>query len=611
MCGINGFNFSDKSLILKMNQSIAHRGPDAEGFFTNDNVSVGHRRLSIIDLSEMGKQPMFYKEFVITYNGEIYNFSELKNELKLQNHQFQSESDTEVILHAYEEWGFECVKKFNGMWAFCIYDKLKNIFFISRDRFGVKPLYYYFYDKKFIFSSELKAIRQHDLKLDINKIALNYYFYQKYITGEHTIFKQVFKLKPSHSLIFNLETREIKLEKYFKLDEEIEQQKLHSLKDRLGRIEDLIVDAVDKRLISDVPVGSFLSGGIDSSLISAIIARKKKDFDTFSIGFKEKTFNELPYSIKVADYIKTNHHYKILDLNSEIVKSIFSDLDEPFGDASILPTFLLSKMTREKVTVSLSGDAGDEVFGGYDTYKAYKMAKFFPSFIMKLGKSLVKKLPASDKYTPLKLKITKFFKDYHPNRIIRHLNWMSQTDEIQRIKLLKDNYIDIENLIEVPQKANLLDIQLNDIQNYLAEDILKKVDTASMMVSLEARVPFLDYRLVSIILSLPEKYKVNLFTIKYYLKKIAHKYLPSEIIKRKKHGFSIPLSRWIKESELIKVYLIDNKYYMHNLIDKIYVEGLYRKHLANESDYSRLLWLVFVFNFWYDKTEVSKTSNFE
>jgi asparagine synthase (glutamine-hydrolysing) len=418
-------------------------------------------------------------------------------------------------------------------------------------------------------------------------------------------------LKPAHNLIFNLVTRKISVEKYFHLESEIEKLKSRPTKERLAEIENLVVDAVEKRLIADVPIGSFLSGGLDSSLISAFIARKKRDFDTFSIGFKEKTFNELPYSIQVAEYIKTKHHYKILEIDSEIIKKVLSQLDEPFGDASILPTYLLSEITREKVTVSLSGDAGDEVFGGYDTYKAFKMAKFFPSFIMKIGKNLVNKLPASDENAPLKLKIIKFFKDYHPNRINRHMNWMSQTDENQRSNLLQHNYLDIENLIEAPQKVELLEIQLNDIHNYLAEDILKKVDIASMQVSLEARVPFLDFRLVPLVLSLPEKFKINLFSVKYLLKKIACKYLPSEIIKRKKQGFSIPLSRWIKESELIKEYLIDRKYYRHYLIDNTYVGNIFKKHLANEGDYSRLLWLVFVFNYWYDSTDVAKTKTFE
>lgn len=520
MCGINGFNFSDEGVILKMNHSIKHRGPDAEGVYVDKNVSIGHRRLSILDLSEKGKQPMIYKNYMITYNGEIYNYLEIRDKLRSLNHQFLSESDTEVILHAYEEWGTNCVNEFNGMWAFCIYDRASEIFFISRDRFGIKPLYYYFDSSKFIFSSEIKAIREHDISLNINNLALNYFFYQKYITGEHSIFKQIFKLKPSHNLIFNLKTKEIQTEKYFDIDKQIEYNQTIPLKSRLSQVEKILIDSIEKRLIADVPVGSFLSGGIDSSLISSIISSKKKNFNTFSIGFTEKTFNELPYSIKVSEYIKTKHHYQTLALNEDIIKEIITRLDEPFGDASILPTYLLSKITREKVTVSLSGDAGDEVFGGYDTYMAYKLAKICPYFIIKIFKRLIGKLPAGDTYTPLRLKVYKFFKDFDSNRIIRHLNWMSQSDENQRKILLKENYTSLGDILTTTEKAKLTDIQLNDIKNYLAEDILKKVDMASMMVSLEARVPFLDFRLVPLVLSLPEKYKIRHLSVKYWLKKI-------------------------------------------------------------------------------------------
>ena len=602
MCGISGFSFPDQDLITRMNDAIRHRGPDGEGVFVDERISLGHRRLAIIDLSEKGTQPMVYKDYLITYNGEIYNFIDLKNELSAKGHRFGSASDTEVILHAYEEWGFDCVKRFNGMWAFCLYDKMKNILFLSRDRFGIKPLYY-FYDKhKLIFSSEIKAITKHNLKLEINKTALNYYFYQKYITGNHSIYKQIYALEPSHNLIFNLKTGIIENQKYFKLEEEIERMKQQPLKERLATVEKLLIDAVKKRLTADVPVGSFLSGGLDSSIISSIIAREKKDFDTFSIGFKEKSFNELHYSIIVAEFIKTRHHYQIMDPGAEMIHHIFSRLDEPFGDSSIIPTFLLSGITREKVVVSLSGDAGDEIFGGYDTYQAFQLAKLLPACLMKTGKHLINTLPASDQYSSTRLKVAKFFKDYHPNRVIRHLNWMSQTDEIQRKQLLQENYTDIEKYIETPLKSKLIDIQLNDIKNYLAADILKKVDAASMMVSLEARIPFLDYRLVPLVLSLPERYKINFLRVKYLLKKIGQNYLPSGIIHRKKQGFAIPLSKWIKESELIKSYLLDNKHYMHKLINKEFVANQYQKHLTNKGDYSRLLWLVFVFNFWYDQS---------
>jgi len=582
-----------------MTDSIAHRGPDGEGFFVDDKVSLGHRRLSIIDLSEKGSQPMIYKHLVITFNGEIYNYIEIRTELQTLGHVFESNSDTEVILHAYEAWGNDCVNRFNGMWAFCIYDKKNNILFLSRDRFGVKPLNYYFDSNLFIFSSELKAIRQHKLNLTIDKIALNYYFYQKYITGKHTIFEQISKLEPAHNLIYNLQTKDFRIEKYFHLENEIEKSKSLPIDYRLSKISALLTDSVERRLIADVPVGSFLSGGIDSSLISAIIAQKKEDFKTFSIGFKDKTFDELPYSIIVSDYIKTKHHFKTLDSDSNLIENIFSRIDEPFGDPSLIPTYLLSKITREKVTVALSGDAGDEVFGGYDTYKAFKINRFIPSCMMVLIKKMFSKLPASDENVSMRFKIVKFAKDYHKNAVKRHLNWMSQTTIDERKVLLKDSFLSIDELFWRDDAFSLSSIQITDFNTYLSGDILTKVDISSMLNSLEVRSPFLDFQLVPLVIGLPDKYKIRFFKTKWLLKKIAMDYLPSKIIHRKKQGFAVPISKWISESGLIQDYISDKKYYIHNLIDYRAAMNFFDQHLKKKADYSRPLWLIFIFNFWY------------
>ncbi|MHB0946916.1 MAG: asparagine synthase (glutamine-hydrolyzing), partial [Sedimentisphaerales bacterium] len=384
MCGITGFNWIDESLLREMTSRLMHRGPDASGIFCDDGVSLGHRRLSILDLSEKGAQPMRFDHLVIIYNGEIYNFQEIREELKSLGHQFHSNCDTEVILHAYAQWGDTCINKFNGMWAFCIYDKKNNRLFISRDRFGIKPLYYFFNGDKFLFASELKALRAASLSSEIDKEALNFYFYQKYIGGERTIFKNFYKLKPGHNIIFDLQTKKILIDEYYNLESQIAQYQSMPLQGRLELLEPLIVNAVEKRLIADVPVGSFLSGGLDSSLISAIIAKNKKDFKTFSIGFKDESYDEIEYSKIVSEHIRTDHHYEYLGIDDELIKYVVSNMDEPFGDSSVLPTYLLSKITRQYVTVSLSGDAGDEVFGGYDSYKAWKFSKWLPRFVISL-----------------------------------------------------------------------------------------------------------------------------------------------------------------------------------------------------------------------------------
>lgn len=598
MCGIAGFNFKDEKVLKLMTDAMLHRGPDDGGVLVDQHVSLGHRRLAILDLSEKGRQPMDYKDLTIVFNGEIYNYKEIREELMQKGHKFISDSDTEVILHAYCEYGRSCVSRFNGMWAFCIYDKRHNEFFLSRDRFGVKPLYYYFDGEQFIFASELKAIKKHHLDLKINETAVNFFFYQKYIGNELTIYENCFKLLPSNNLIFDLSNKTIQKECYFNLEQEIASARSIPHKERISNIKKLLEDAVEKRLIADVPVGSFLSGGLDSSLISAMIARKHKNFDTFSIGFKEASFDEVPYSKKVAEHIGTKHHVNYVESNEEDIRKVLDQMDEPFGDSSLIPTFLLSRMTREKVTVSLSGDAGDEVFGGYETYKAFMIARYIPKIAIKVLGLLSKLIPVSDKKMSLAFKIKKFIDDYDPNAQRRHLNWMSTFAENERRLLLGNLYkSDREIPLHINGAPGLLSIQLSDIYNYLPEDILKKVDIASMLNSLEARVPYLDYRLVPLVLSLPDKYKVRHFRVKVFLKQIATGLLPKEIIHRKKEGFTAPVSQWIRESSFIKEYLLNDHYYIHGFINRNYVKNLYNEHIEKRTDHARKLWLVFVFNY--------------
>jgi asparagine synthase (glutamine-hydrolysing) len=602
MCGIAGFNWVDQELAAKMAACLKHRGPDASGLFCENGISLGHTRLSILDLSEKGAQPMQFGHLVIVYNGEIYNFQEIRSQLKSLGHQFRSNCDTEVILHAYDVWGVDCVNKFNGMWAFCIYDGKTNLLFLSRDRFGIKPLYYFFNNDKFLFASELKALRSASLPCEIDSDALNFYFYQKYIGGERTIFKNFFKLKAGHNLTFDLRTKKITIAQYYNLEKQIQQCQTIPLEERLRSLEPLIADAVDKRLIADVPVGSFLSGGVDSSLISAIIAKNKKDFKTFSIGFKDESYDEIKYSKIVSEHIKTDHHYKYLGIDEELIKYVVGNMDEPFGDSSILPTYLLSKITREFVTVSLSGDAGDEVFGGYDSYKAWKLSKGLPQFaVASLGK-IVKLFPPSEKKLSLAFKAKKFVEDFDSDVNRRHLNWMSTFNDESRQQLLGANFVAAESVLDCGGENSLLSLQLNDINNYLAEDILKKVDLASMLNSLEVRVPFLDYRVVPLVLSLPPEYKIRGLTTKWLLKRIAAKYLPPKIAHRKKRGFTVPVSSWLRQSEFIRGVLISRRYYEHNLFSCDYVQKLLTEHIASKQDNARKLWLVFVFNYWFERT---------
>ena len=598
MCGIAGFNWKDQSAIEAMADAMKHRGPDDRGTYLDEKVSLGHTRLSILDLSPKGHQPMRFENLVIVFNGEIYNFQEIRKELEALGYKFNSGTDTEVILCSYHRWGSKCVERFNGMWAFCIYDKNKQTLFLSRDRFGIKPVYYYFDGRRFIFASELKAIRRHDIALETDVSGLNFFFYQKYIGGDLTIYKNCRKLKPSENLLFDLKTNKITISKHYDLENEIAKRDGIPIQERLEMVEEILADAVLKRLIADVPVGSFLSGGVDSSLISAIISKSKKDFDTFSIGFKDESYNELEFSRIAAKHIRTAHHYEYMDVNEDIIEKVVGEMDEPFGDSSVFPTYLLSKITRQKVTVSLSGDGGDEVFGGYDTYTAYKLARYAPASLVGLLGHFINAIPPSDKKVTLGFKMKRFVRDFEAGCNRRHLNWMGTFGEQSREKLLAGCFIPDDRLIGCSDEDSLLSVQLNDIHNYLAEDILKKVDLASMLVSLEARVPYLDYRLVPLVLSLPERYKIRWLTTKWLLKHIASKYLSRQIVHRAKRGFTVPVSGWIKNSSLIREFLTARKYYEEGPLNYEYAKQMFDEHTDGRKDNARELWLIFVYNRW-------------
>jgi asparagine synthase (glutamine-hydrolysing) len=577
---------------------LCHRGPDDEGLYCDDRVTLGHRRLSIIDTSVRGHQPMRFENLQIVYNGEVYNYQELRKEVESAGYHFHSDTDTEVILLAYHRWGSDCVNRFNGMWAFCIYDADKRTLFLSRDRFGVKPLYYYFDGRRFIFASELKAIRPIAGNLRMNPAAVNFFFYQKYIGSDMTIFEDCSKLRPSENLIFDLEKKQIRKSFYFNLSDRVEENRSRDLAQRLGEVEGLITDAVTKRLIADVPVGSFLSGGIDSSVISAIIARQRQNFQTFSIGFEDESYDEVPFSKKVADHIHTQHYVEYLKIDESLIERVIRSMDEPLGDASVLPTALLSQMTRRYVTVCLSGDAGDEVFAGYDSYMASKLARFIPADVVRLSRPIVKMLPPSEKKLNLSFKMQKFADDYHPDPGRRHLDWMAVFTDRNRQALLRDTFIPAEVFIGPLGKGDLTGMQLNDFQRYLPEDILKKVDMASMMVSLEVRTPFLDYRLVPLVLSLPDRYKIRYLRTKWLLKEIAGGLLPREIIHRKKRGFTVPVSTWLRKSSFIRQFITDRKFYGHGFVNFDEASRLLTEHTHRQRDNARKLWLLFVFNYW-------------
>ena len=584
MCGINGFNWQDKKLIKSMNNSLKHRGPDAEGEYLNKKISLGHRRLSIIDLSEKANQPMNYghnkKKTIIVYNGEIYNFKELRDDLEKKGYKFNSNSDTEVILASYLEYGFDCVKKFNGMWAFCIYDLDKNILFLSRDRFGKKPLYYFFDEKKFIFSSELKGILKHKITPEIKKESIDLYLSLGFIPAPYSIYKNIYKLEANQNLIFDLSNREINKYFYYYIPE---YSPINNKKKLIKQGRELLKDAVKLRLVSDVPLGAFLSGGIDSSSIVAQMSDfiDLKNLNTFSIGFEGK-YDESDYSKLMKDLLKTKHHHEYFsekDFNYVLDKEkLFYYYDEPFSEQSMFPTFNLSKLTRKYVTVALSGDGGDEIFSGYSRYKIAKQLEFIrklPLFIRKLllkVTSLSKKGFLKNLEEGLKLSLLPLKKFYSESRTYIY------KPEITK-KILDEKMSYCLNLTKnnLPEAVRLMDI----IFYTLPDRFLLNVDRASMSNSLEVRCPFLDYRLLEYSMKIPSKWKLSLFDTKIILKDILKKILPNKILKRKKVGFTPPLIEWINKSEytseikkardvLYKEKIINREWkeFYNNVIDK-------------------------------------------
>jgi asparagine synthase (glutamine-hydrolysing) len=548
MCGICGFNWDDKKLIRDMAFVISHRGPDQEGYFTDKSISLGHKRLSIIDLSEKGKQPMFNEDesICIVFNGEIYNFQEIKLELEKKGHRFNSNSDTEVIIHAYEEYGHKCLKLFNGMFAFAIWDSNKKELFIARDRIGIKPLYYYFKDNKLIFASEIKSILQHNsIKRILNENCLKQVIYYAFPINGETFLKDINELKPGHFLVYSnhKEKKKVYIEKYWELNvnETNETEDFY-----VKKVEDLLFKSVKRRLISDVPLGVSLSGGIDSSILVAIASKLKEEpIKTFTIGFDIPNDEYNPARI-VAEHCKTDHtevHLEYQDLTKAFVKVLWH-MEIPFTRPAILPVYYLSNKIKEQLTVSLLGEGADELFAGYNRYDAYS--------------NLPQSLENENKqhYETLKKKI-----DMPLNKKIEYISsGVFNNDKQEFFK---------EDFLEIPKDINLTNTfgsylkskekgsQLNKALLYeLKTEIpyyqCKKIDKTSMANSHEIRVPYLDHELVEFAMTIPSNYKFYGLNKKIILQKIAKKLLPKEIAARKKLPLVVPTTDFFQK-ELISI----------------------------------------------------------
>ena len=614
MCGIIG-EISTKKIgiekFIQMRDELKHRGPDDAGLYINKkgNVALGHRRLSIIDLTSSGKQPMSNEnnELWLTFNGEIYNYIELREELIKKGHEFKSKTDSEVVIHAYEQWGVDCLKKFCGMFAFGIWDEKTSNLFVARDRIGIKPLYYYSDDNEFIFSSEIKGIiKNNKIERRINPTALKYYFIYRYIPAPYSIWQGIYKLPPAHYLMY--EDNKYTIKRYWDIKLENKTPNESSIVDDIQK---LLEDSIDHHLISDVPVGVLLSGGLDSSMVVAIGSKVKEDLSTFSIGFEPQEYSELQYSRLVADKFKTRSTEKILSPSKipDLLEKILYYYDEPLGDSSVFPTFLLMETVTKDVKVALSGDGGDETFAGYNWYSDfdhYNRIEIF-SWFFKMAYPVISKI--LDTFNREILKFLKYrFKMFSVEGLERYRMVMALRFEDYEIKeLFSEEYyeeIDKDNVIENYVESNPMtvkDLQLLDMQTFLVDDILVKVDRASMANSLEVRVPFLDHHVVEYLMSLDSKVIFKNKEKKYLLKKVAASLLPPEIIHRKKKGFSAPIDKLGLIDDNIHVlkspYTVKDGILKQELIDE-----LIRRRSPNER---AKLWLLILFELWYRKWRVN------
>ena len=615
MCGIAGiFHFdssreADAVKLRKMTDSIAHRGPDGEGFHIKKNIGLGHRRLSIIDLST-GDQPMFSsdKSLAIVFNGEIYNYIELREELKKLGYKFATDSDTEVIIHAYRKWGIECQNKLNGMWAFALWDESKKLFFISRDRIGEKPLFYSTHDNTFLFGSEIKSILAYGCPKVPNLALTELYFTLGYIPAPYTFYKNIHKLQAGHSLLVS--GNSVKEKKYWDLPEIDEENMVSDKKSVYDNFENILTDSVKIRMRSDVPYGAFLSGGLDSAAVVALMSEiSKEPVKTFTIGFKEKMFDERKLALQVAEKFGTDHHEYMINHESfdDAITKVMHYFDEPFGDSSALPTGEVSKIAAQKVKMVLTGDGGDEVLSGYNSNRVEKFAEQYhrmPFFLRNRLPGIVSSagnlFNGDNKYKLMQVaKALSFSNESFSNRLMAK-SWCKPqmiseliTHSEKQIKLA-DFISDFFSKYSV--KNSFYKLMFFQFKVLLPDDFLTKVDRMSMASSLEARVPFLDYRLVEYMTKVHKDIKMERYERKSILRNTIGKRLPNSLLQAPKKGFSIPLREWFKEKSFEEKLgsLCGSDFGLDNKI----IRQLIEDNKSGKGDHGNLLWMMFLFKRW-------------
>ncbi len=648
MCGITGWvnlKQSDRNhteaVLHSMCERIVHRGPNSEGIWMDDTVALGMRRLSIIDL-HTGDQPVYSedKSIVVMMNGELYNYREVRETLEKRGHKFVTQTDTEIVPHLYQEYGDDFVDHINGMFAITLWDTRRKKLVIARDRFGEKPVYYGIFDDKLVYASEPKALLAHpSIKAELNLDAFRQYLSFDYIPAPQSIYKGIQKLPAAH--IMTVENGDVKIRRYWNLTWEKSPTSLSllghgigfkgtqsgstakstnlSLSDTADDLRDLLSDAVRMRLVADVPLGILLSGGIDSSAVAAFaVQHATEKVKTFSIGFEEDSFDETKYARQVAAHLCTDHHEEKLSAATagDLISDIGTWLDEPLSDGSLIPTYLLAQFVRKHVTVALGGDGGDELFAGYPMYYGHKVADAYgtiPQFLRSgVIEPIVRMLPVSTKNLSFDYKAKRFVKSANYETVMRHHSWFGSFSLDEQLPLLTENvlangsgdiYVGPKDLLGICDATDEIErMQYLDMNFYMAEDILTKVDRASMAVSLETRAPFLDPRVGQFAASLPLHYKLRRNKGKYILKRAVKDMIPKTILTRPKKGFGIPIAEWLKGrlNPLMHDLLDPPRLRKQGLFEPAYVQTLITEHEKGIASHHKQLWTLLVFQLWYD-----------
>lgn len=617
MCGIIGSlstKIKDTEWIRKGLSNISHRGPDDNGVWKSNNelVVLGHARLSIIDLSPLGHQPMHYsnESITIVFNGEIYNYVELREQLKAEGHVFKTNSDTEVLMASYIQWSYDFLNKLNGMFAFCLYDSNNQIAILARDRAGEKPLFYSINDTGINFCSELKGLMEDkNFHRKIDSTALDCFLSQGYVAGEMCIFEKTKKLPPASCLTFNLNTAEIKVFEYWKLKNNDNLLSLDSTHDNklIDELDYLLKDSVQKQLIADVPVGVLLSGGVDSSLVTAYASKCRSGIKTFTVTFPQyNKFDESKYARLISNHFGTNHiELEASNITPDLLFKLAAQFDEPMVDSSMIPTYLVTKLVKEHCTVALGGDGGDELFGGYGHHSRLLWMNKRLGVIPKSIRKVISK--CANEFLPIGFKGRIWLQGLGED-LENGLPLIASLFEPSTRVALMSNYGDWDIVAEeirrklTPQTIDLLDrVTRMDFKNYMAEDILVKVDRSSMLNSLELRAPLLDYRIIDFAFGkVPIRLKANPNERKIILKKIAERILPQEFDKERKQGFGIPIGQWMRKGEW-------NDFIFDNLIsstspffNRKVVNDLFNQHLKGSENTERLFGLL-MFQLWINK----------